>query len=322
MRGFNYGAEWGNNLLLGKTGDYEGFSLRANEVYSDLQHYIATYKGNKELKLWITGYSRAGTISNVLSSLILKNDAINVSQSNMFVYTFEAPFCLEESNAIKYQNVHNVINEHDLIPSIPPASFGFARCGVDYYIYDSDVGNIVTEFDQGIEIPDFVPIEVGDQEYLNDDEDLQAFILNCVFNLKSTSSTEEYTCNSREEYVDRYQPGLSYMVGNIFALSDSTRSKLLKDLSDLGFAALGVISSGENLANFVKTYLDLDNVPYEQEQLVDSCTALSNAIQYLLMRILAIYLSKTYSPSLERLLDMHYPEVTYALMLHAHKNKE
>ena len=64
------------------------------EVYQDLQSYIDTYAKNKTLKLWINGYSRGGALSNVLSSLILKGDKVNVLQDDMFVYTFEAPASL------------------------------------------------------------------------------------------------------------------------------------------------------------------------------------------------------------------------------------
>ena len=51
FRGYNYGLEWTNNFVIGKTGDHEGFMARGKEVYQDLQSYIDTYAKNKTLKL-------------------------------------------------------------------------------------------------------------------------------------------------------------------------------------------------------------------------------------------------------------------------------
>ena len=124
FRGFNYGLEWANNFTIGKTGNHEGFAARGQEAYQELQSYINTYAKNKTLKLWINGYSRAGAVSHVLTSLILKGDKVNVTQDNMFVYTFEAPASLSEENALEYENVHNIINDVDLITYIPPESYG------------------------------------------------------------------------------------------------------------------------------------------------------------------------------------------------------
>ena len=44
FQGFYYEAAWTNNFQIGKTGDHEGFMLRANEVYTELQDYITSHK--------------------------------------------------------------------------------------------------------------------------------------------------------------------------------------------------------------------------------------------------------------------------------------
>ena len=100
-----------------------------------------------------------------------------------------------------------------------------------------------------------------------------------------------------------------------------TRNAMMQDLQDLGFGVLSVISSGENLYNFIKTYLDNDRIVYRDNVLLDSCDTLQKAIINLFMKVFLIYADETYKPSLTRLIDMHYPEVTYALLLNAHQNQ-
>lgn len=313
VRGFNYGMEWADNFLIGQNGNHEGFNARANEINQSLNRYIAMFcRGKSPLKFWITGYSRGGGVANVLSSLIMQKGTY--SAENIFTYTFEAPACLDADNCIRYENVHNVRNANDLVTCIPPESYGLGRCGIDYPIYDENVSEIVKTFDSGIEIPAFVPN--ADSGYTNDSE-LVAYILNSIFNQEESDNS----ANTREEYVTRYQEGLTYIVGLLFSLSMRTRNAMMQDLQDLGFGVLSVISSGQNLHDFIKPYLDNDRLMYRDDALLDSCDTLQKAIINLFMKVFLIYADETYKPSLTRLIDMHYPEVTYALLLNAHQNQ-
>ena len=108
IRGFNYGKEWANNFKLGAEGNHAGFEARANDIYNVLKPSFTTYSG-KTIKLWISGYSRGGAISNVLASKLLTSKEITIKKENLFVYTFEAPACLSEANAVAYENVFNFI---------------------------------------------------------------------------------------------------------------------------------------------------------------------------------------------------------------------
>ena len=318
FRGLNYGAEWSNNFIMGKSGDHEGFLARATEAFSDLNAYVSEHCSDKTLKLWINGYSRGGALANVLSSLILRSDCLNVRQEDMFTYTFEAPYCLSEENSIAYENVHNIINSNDLITNIPPAAYGFGRCGVDYPIYDENISTLAREFDNGLIIPEFVEIDAGKE--LTNDQELCEFIVETTFEGKV--APEGYECRNRDEYVDRYQEGLSYAIGLMFALSDSTRSALLASLTSLDMMSLLAIlgdDTGKALADFIKPYLDNDHIEYDYDILVARCLVLRNAIYYVLIQPLLIFANETYRPSVTRLIDMHYPESVYVLLVNAHK---
>ena len=320
IRGFGYGMEWANNFLIGRTGDHEGFIARANDIYTGLQSYISDYIGNKSIKLWITGYSRGGAIANALSSLILKNKDINVEQDDMFVYTFEAPASLNVENCIAYPNVYNIKNSNDLIARIPPENYDLGLCGVEYQIYDENVSSIAKEFDEGLEIPEYVVVEVY-SDPIEDDTALVDFILQTIFDNhpEDDEAAEACTANSRDEYVDRYQSGIGYGIGLVFALTAETRSTMLDDLMALGaFGVIGVISSGETLHDFIKPYLDQDGVAYDDTELMDACNVLQKAIVNLFLYTLVIFASEEYRPSVMRIIDMHYPEVAYALLVNAH----
>lgn len=321
FRGFGYGMEWANNFVIGKTGNHEGFNARGEEAYLALQNYIATYASGKTLKLWINGYSRAGALSNVLASLILKGDKISVTQENMFVYTFEAPASLCEENAIAYENVHNITNEADLITFIPPETYGLKRCGVNYPIYDTNVSTLAKAFDPDMVIPEFaVPEDISAD--ITSDVLFRDYLLNSVFN-KDESDAEDKTvfANTREEYVDNYQEGLGSGIAYIFALTEATRAAFLEDLKGLGFGAISLIydDTGASMADFLKTYLERDSVPYDADKIQSDCAILCKGIMNLFLTVLASYLiGGAATDDLTRLLDMHYPETTYVLLRNAH----
>ena len=319
FRGLGYGLEWANNFIIGKTGNHEGFNARGQKAYEDLQDYIETYAKDKALKIWISGYSRAGALSDVLASFIMKGNEINVTQENLFVYTFEAPASLSKENAIAYENVHNITNEADIVVAIPPASYGLYRCGVDYPIYDANVTTLAKQFDQDAIIPEFTEITGVTDEKMDTDRKVLEFALSTVFDKKEEPSTPDIYANTREQYVDNYQAGLSSGIGYIFALKSGTRSKLLNDLKGLGLGAISIIgdSTGKSLMDFFKPYLDQDHVQYNEEQLLADCSILIKGVGNLFLQLLLMYAS-SYADSLTRLVTMHYTDTVYILLENAH----
>ena len=149
IRGLSYTYEWISNINLGKEGDHAGFTSAAKKVYDGLKDYIQkncaeSYK-NKTLKLWISGYSRAGAVSDVLAYYILTGleadstyTKLDIAQKNVFVYTFNTPKSLCQAHAQAYTNVFNVISNADLVTYIAPEKYGVYRCGTDKFLF---VGN-------------------------------------------------------------------------------------------------------------------------------------------------------------------------------------
>ena len=320
-RGLNYGMEWSNNFLIGETGNHQGFYARAQEVYASLTAYVTEKCNTGNLKLWLSGYSRGGAIVNVLSDIIVRSDDVKVYHDSFYAYTFEAPAGLNTEDLGTYAFVHNVVNSNDVIANIPPAQYGLGRCGVDYEIYDENVSTIMKAFDEEAIVPEFQATDaLGDM--LNSDTEFCDFLLNSVFNkdIEEGENTDVYA-NTREQYVNNYQAGLSNMIGYLFSLSATTRSAMLEDLQNLGFGALSIImdDTGAALKDFIKTYLDRDNVAYNAETLQSDCAVMIKAIQNVFGTLVSSYImGGETKDDLTRLISFHYTETVYALLVNTH----
>lgn len=146
LRGAGYGAEWVSNLRLGDGVSHAGFTAPVSAVYSDFQHYLATAQRSADLgevHLWIAGFSRGGTVANLLAAKIL-NILPEFTRQNTFVYTFAASAAIAENSASNLQwdfatqdassNIFNLISSTDLVSRLLPASWGYHRNGIDLYL--------------------------------------------------------------------------------------------------------------------------------------------------------------------------------------------
>lgn len=323
FKGLDYGTEWANNFIIGKEGDHEGFYARASEVYSELQKYIDTYCGGHIDKLWLTGYSRGGAIANLVSSLILRDTKIEINGENMFTYTFEAPAAVEEDKALDYANVHNIVNKNDIITHIPPLKYGLKRCGVDHEIYASNFSTLMKQFDEQIDVPEFKEIVVGEELNGVDDASIVQYLLDCVFNQKNPDADK--SANTREDYYNNYQKGISEGIGYVFALKPLTRKSMLAWLQaeENKSALLGIIGdqSGQKLLDFFEPYLIQDGISYDRDNLLEDCATIIKAIGSLFIKPLFLFgMYEQFGDDLTRLIDMHYPESVYVLMANSFKN--
>ena len=64
IRGEKYDSEWGNNFIVGESGDAKGFSDSSVKVINRIKKYISD-NDLDNVKLWIVGYSRAGAIADL-----------------------------------------------------------------------------------------------------------------------------------------------------------------------------------------------------------------------------------------------------------------
>ena len=309
VRGFNYGREWADNFYIGETGNHYGFQTKADEIYQGLTSYISENEYSN-IKLWITGYSRGGGVSNVLSHKILTSTDLTVAQEDMYVYTFEAPRGLVEENAVAYPNVHNIINNADLVTYMAPAQYGLYRCGVDINIYTAGVNlsRLLKDLDKNLTIPEFVPTG----GYSNEQEFIEYLLSELTKEYEDIPENAGKSLHTRKDYVDNYQDDVTYLIGLFFSLKSSTVNKIKERFSAIPTNELpGVILATDGLYNFLKPILDEDSVTYDDTKLHSAC---NKASALLISNAGVILPLLTNQNNLTHIIDMHMPEVEYVLL--------
>ena len=122
IRGNKYGAEWASNLIAGASGNIEGFDQASRKVTGRIRDYISAH-GLNSVKLWIAGYSRAGSVADLTGVYINEHLAeFGTAAEDVYVYTYEAPRCCESDK--QYPNIYCVKNKNDLLNYVYPASWG------------------------------------------------------------------------------------------------------------------------------------------------------------------------------------------------------
>lgn len=140
VRGGGYEQEWASNFTIGTTGQHQGFAEAKNEVLEFLKQYIADQNISGNVKLWLTGYSRAAATANLIAGAIADgytlSDDITYSQGDVFAYCFETPAgaLTSEVGDGGYENIFNILNSSDPVPYVAPSAMGFCRYGVDLYL--------------------------------------------------------------------------------------------------------------------------------------------------------------------------------------------
>lgn len=146
IRGAGYEAEWGGDFVVGQNGNHRGFQLAADRVLSMLKQYISSNDISGNVKIWITGYSRAAATANLTAATIDKgglftgDDAVDsstvmLSTADVYAYTFETPMgTTDQTSDFRLNNIHNIVNPIDLVPKVAPKDWGFTRYGITYYM--------------------------------------------------------------------------------------------------------------------------------------------------------------------------------------------
>lgn len=138
VRGGGYEQEWASNFTIGADGNHTGFSDAANQVIDFIKGYISDHEIEGDIKLWITGYSRAAATSNLVAGKLdagtSLGDTVTLAQKDLYAYCFETPAGTTDSDAnskTKYGNIYNIINPNDLVTKVAPTAMGFRRYGID-----------------------------------------------------------------------------------------------------------------------------------------------------------------------------------------------
>ena len=144
IRGGGYEKEWAGNFTMGLVGDHDGFSSAKLKSLLFLRRYIEEKRITGPIKIWITGYSRAGATANLLGGEINKQieagnlkaigHNVECKRTDVYTYCFEVPQGVYEKikgSKRSYNNIFNIINPSDPVPLLAPYRYGFSRYGKD-----------------------------------------------------------------------------------------------------------------------------------------------------------------------------------------------
>lgn len=135
----NYGKEWAGNLRVGDETEHTGFRLAANRLKQALYPYIEKYGSTGNTAVWISGFSRAAAVGNLVAADLTESGDL----ARVYGYFFATPRTTRSPKPLS--NLFNVLIKDDVIPYIPLAEWGYERYGIDRFlrspISDSDISD-------------------------------------------------------------------------------------------------------------------------------------------------------------------------------------
>lgn len=227
IRSGNYGMEWGGNMRIGSGENHLGFDIAKETVLNYINDYFADEKISGRVKLLIPGYSRGGSIANLIGAELddgsyrkslkkadnIKN--ISLAKNDIYVYTFEAPQCTKKSGADGkiYGNIINIMNPNDYVPKFVMKDWGFSRYGVEYYLpsaencsnYSSYYENVCKTFDTLMEDTD----KKSDSNFYSEEDSRS---VGAMFD-SLMSKLADSVFKDQQHYAENFEDGLVFIAG-------------------------------------------------------------------------------------------------------------
>ncbi len=302
IRGFGYGQEWANNFMLGDEGNHEGFDARINEVMTSLTSYInnASYS-NKDIKFWITGYSRGGAIANMLAQRILKDEFYGVDESKMYAYTFEAPRGLTKENALPYKSVFNIVNKADVVPMVAPQEYGLYRCGVDIEIYKDNIRELLHRYDHGIVLPKFTYMK----DWFDSEDQIASGLMKLL--LRPVDKDESYSMHTRELFAENYQRTIIFLMELFNKLSNRELNLIIDALKN---NILSILFNEDALYETIYPILENNGYHYPSSDVKRHCSQIIKMIKGPAVNVKYTLLNQ----NLQLMITNHYPDINYILL--------
>ena len=156
IRGGNYEREWASNFTIGdrEDGFHDGFKVASDAYIESLRQYIASENITGPIKLWASGYSRGGAVTNLAFGRLdeglrdkkpLLGDNVTYTADDLYCYCFEPPMGAPRIrgsdgaftvHSQDFANIHNIVNINDPVPYLAMKELDFTRYGVDCFLPD------------------------------------------------------------------------------------------------------------------------------------------------------------------------------------------
>lgn len=347
VRGAGYEKEWASNFTIGATGQHQGFNEAKNNVLSFLNQYVQKNDITGDIKVWVTGFSRAAATANLVAGALdqgytLKN--CTLTRENMYAYCFEPPAGSIEADSnsnTKYWNIFNIVNDNDVVPKVAPAVLGFRRYGINKNIstpatssnYLKDVAGMKAE------LAKIIPSEpyVVDQFHMKkisikfplkpviENDNKNNWSQNVFLNEFVTKMTKE-RFKSRSNYVREYQDAIRGACKIYFGTEDAQWQQFRDGFLDRMKDNVGILilSTMPIARSFVGSTFDLvegyavDSLraagisDYSASELNDFVTAIVSLV--FKFAVSHPNLTTTLIKNIQCVAQAHYPELCLAWM--------
>ena len=303
IKSFRYTHEWSYNFKVGNDNDHQGFIECRDFVLEGLENYLSTYDLN-HTELLITGYSKGGAIAGLIGKVLIENNTLGISNDKFYVYTFEAP---TSSLTNGESNIYNYVNEADLIVNLYP--YNMLRPGTDISIYSDKINKLMNQFDSSIKFKSFTT----NSKY-QADKDYPKYIIDSLlaYTKKETESPNEI--KTRQEYNTNYATSMSYVIDKVFSLDFGTIKALYNSIKE---NISTIVANKDLIIIIIENYLQNANISYEFNELQ---THINNVIDFINGPASILKTEFIFNNSnLSRMIQMHFPIVTYVLLLNHFK---
>ncbi len=125
--GQGYGNEWASNFKVGTGERHEGFHTAARLFEDQLVQYMKDQRITGSKKLWISGFSRASAVGNILAADMIESGEFDA----VYAYLFGVPRTTRQP--VRYPGIYNICGQYDPVPSVPLQTWGYERYGTDLY---------------------------------------------------------------------------------------------------------------------------------------------------------------------------------------------
>ena len=264
LRGANYESEWASNFTVGEGvagGFHQGFYEASEIILSALNAYTASRSLSGKLKIWISGYSRAGASCNIAcgrmdefirDGIPFLGEAVRLAKEDLYAYCFEAPqgAPLDEDRYAKseiFNNIFCIVNPNDPVPKTAMTAMGFTRFGRDIVLptslsdlaFAQTLETVTRQFGQLRSFGEWGTYRISDFTILSlGGKDGKLFSLASNAQVRNWTSAQyldellsiwaEAGIGSRESYTATLQAGLRDLFRLVYLRKNSSAS--LKDI--------------------------------------------------------------------------------------------
>ena len=255
IRSGNYGMEWGGNLRVGKGENHLGFDLGKEIILNYINDYFSAEDIKGRVKLLIPGYSRGGSIANLVGgelddgsyekSLHRANSIkkLNLAKNDIYVYTFEAPQCTKKEAADDaiYGNIVNIMNPNDYVPKFVMKDWGFTRYGLEYYLPSAENCSGYSDYYENVcKTFDTLMDDTGKKSSSNFYSEEDSRSVGAMFDSLMSKLANEIFKN-QEYYSDTFEDGLVFIAGQYIGKKLNAGNALKTLGVILSAVALGII---------------------------------------------------------------------------------